>query len=417
MKPVCEPPVAEPDYRSFSAERPPVVLLGGLNVLRALGLANIPAIVASSFGEEVAFASRYCGARLRLPPLENRRAVLDALLHAGERLVRHLGRRVPLFYSNDSWQRLVQDSRAELAEHYLLLLNEPTVADALIEKDRFQALAVERGLPIPQTLAWESLEGVAGSVLVKPRAKFGAASSAAKARLFGPHGKARIYDSGTALLADPVARQLREELLIQEYIAGGDRDIWSFHGFADSEGRLLDWFIGRKIRTYPALTGESTYLELAHDAELAALGTRITAALGLRGIFKIDLKRDTCTQRLRILEINARYNLWHYLGAVNGLNLPLTAYEYLVLGKRPSAPRTYGTSYRWVNLRYDWAAYRELAARGEINLGRWLASLTAARKVGQLFSWRDPMPALYSVYQLKSRPRVRRALRWLSTAS
>jgi predicted ATP-grasp superfamily ATP-dependent carboligase len=236
-------------------------------------------------------------------------------------------------------------------------------------------------------------------------------------RFFGQHGKARIYDSGRALLADLAALQLREEILIQEYIAGGDRDIWSFHGFADEHGCLLDWFVGRKIRTYPALTGESTYVELAHDAELAELGPRIAAALGLRGVFKIDLKREPRTGRLRVLEVNARYNLWHYLGAANGLNLPLTAYEYLVFGRRPQAPRPYVSTYRWINLRYDWAAYRELAASGELDLRQWLASLSGP-KVGQHFSWRDPLPALYRVYQLRSRPRVRRAIsRWLFTAS
>jgi predicted ATP-grasp superfamily ATP-dependent carboligase len=412
MESACELP-----YGRFDSERPPVVLLGGLNVLRALGLAGIPAIVASAC-DEPAFASRYCRARLHLPTLENPGAVLEALMAAGEGLVRRLGRAVPLFYSNDSWQRFVQDHRAELGRHYRLLLNEPSVADALIEKDRFQALALERGLPIPRTLSWESLERVAGPVLVKPCAKFGAEPSAARLRFFGAHGKARIYASGPALAADPAARQLREETIIQEYIAGGDREIWSFHGFADEQGALLDWFVGRKIRTYPALTGESTYVELAHDTELAELGPRLAAALGLRGVFKIDLKREPRTGRLRVLEVNARYNLWHYLGAANGLNLPLTAYEYLVFGRRPEAPRPYGTRYRWVNLHYDWSAYRELAARGELDLRGWLASLGVGPKVGQLFSWRDPLPALYRLYQLKSRPRVRRALtRWLSTAS
>src|SRR5688572_22181247 len=115
--------------RRFSAERPPVVLLGGLNVLRALGLGGIPVIVASNCSDEVAFASRYCWGRLSLPSLDNRRAVADTLLRAGERLAGDLGRRLPLFYSNDDWQRLVQDYRAELAQHYTLLLNDPDVAD------------------------------------------------------------------------------------------------------------------------------------------------------------------------------------------------------------------------------------------------------------------------------------------------
>lgn len=404
----------ELDARRFDAERPPVVLLGGLNVVRALGLAGIPVVVASSASGEPALASRYCRGSIRLPSLGDRRAVADSLLRAGAHLAGTLGRRVPLFYSNDDWQRLVQDYRTELAEHYALLLNDVGVAEALIDKDRFQPLAAARGLPIPRSFEWDELDQALGPVLVKPRAKL-LDPNPAQMRLFGAQAKARIFPTGPALRADAAAQQLRPELLIQEYIDGGDRDIWSFHGFCDEQSRLLDWFIGRKIRTYPRLTGGSTYLELAHDEALAELGRRIVSALGLKGVFKVDLKRDPRTGCFRILEVNARYNLWHYLAAANGLNLPLTAYEHLVYGKRPAAPRSYRTTYRWLYLRYDWLAYRELAARGELGLGEWLASLARAPKVCQLFSWSDPLPFFYRLHHFTSRlPKV--AKRWLSTA-
>jgi predicted ATP-grasp superfamily ATP-dependent carboligase len=402
------------DTRRFSAGRPPVVLLGGLNVVRALGLARIPVVVASSSSDELAFASRYCRGKILLPSLGDRRAVADSLLRAGARIAQSVGQHIPLFYSNDDWQRLVQDYRAELAEHYALLLNDADVAEALIDKDRFQPLAAARGLPIPRSLEWDELDRASGPVLVKPRVKY-RDPTATQLRLFGAQGKARVFPDGRALLADAAAQQLRPELLIQEYIDGDDRDIWSFHGFCDQQSRLLDWFIGRKIRTYPMLTGASTFLELARDEELAELGPRIVSALGLKGVFKVDLKRDRRTGRFHVLEVNARYNLWHYLGAANGLNLPLTAYEHLVYGKRPSGPRGYRTSHRWVYLRFDLLAYRELAARGELGLGGWLASLAKAPKVCQVFSWSDPLPFVFRLHQLTSRlPRAAR--RWLSTA-
>ena len=314
----------------------------------------------------------------------------------------------------------MHEYRAQLSQHYALLLNDAEVADAVIQKDLFQPLAAARGLPIPQALAWEALEAFERAVLVKPRSKFGWKASPVHLRLFGRSGKARIFADGRAVLAEAHARQLRDEILIQEYVSGDDRQIWSFHGFADEEHRLLDWFIGRKIRTYPALTGESTYLELARDDELAALGPRLAAALPLKGVFKIDLKRDAHTGRFHVLEVNARYNLWHYLGAANGVNLPRTAYEYLIYGERPATPGRYGITYRWIHLRGDWRAYRQLAARGELGLAGWLASLAAAPKVCQLFSWADPLPFVNQVYRtVRARlPRLPAMLRrWLSTAS
>ncbi|HWI97848.1 MAG TPA: hypothetical protein VNU96_02465 [Burkholderiales bacterium] len=398
----------------------PAVLLGGLNVTRALGLGGVPVIVASVQADNPAFASRYCVERLLLPPLDDRGAVLETLLRAGKRIAATAGERVPLFYSNDDWQGLVQDYRAELAPYYALLLNDPEVADAVIEKDRFQTLAAARGLPIPRTLAWEELEGFGRPVLVKPRSKFNWDASAVHAQLFAQSGKAAVFPNGRALGADPTARLMREQLLIQEYIAGDDRNIWSFHGFCDESGGLLDWFVGRKIRTYPPLTGMSTFLELAHDDEVEALGRRIASQAGLKGVFKIDLKRDALTGNTRLLEINARYNLWHYLGAANGVNLTRTAYDYLMHGARPDAPGRHGTARRWVYLRYDWRAYRQLAERGELGFWGWLASLASAPLVCQLFAWSDPLPffvRLRSAFKSKL-PRLTAVLRrWLSTAS
>lgn len=398
----------------------PAVLLGGLNITRALGLGGVPVIVASVQADNPAFASRYCVERLLLPALDDRGAVLDTLVRAGKRLAAAAGARVPLFYSNDDWQGLVQDYRTELAPYYALLLNDPEVADAVIEKDRFQALATARGLPIPRTLSWESLEDFAQPVLVKPRSKFNWDASAVHAQLFAQSGKAAVFPSGRALAADPTARLLREQLLFQEYIAGDDRNIWSFHGFSDETGALLEWFVGRKVRTYPPLTGTSTLVELAHDDGVETLGRRIASQAGLKGVFKIDLKRDAHTGDTRLLEINARYNLWHYLGAANGVNLPRTAYDYLVHGVRPSAPGRYRTTHRWIYFRYDWRAYRQLAARGELGFFGWLASLADGPLVCQLFAWSDPLPFFFRLrHMFKSKlPRLTAVLRrWLSMAS
>jgi predicted ATP-grasp superfamily ATP-dependent carboligase len=225
------------------------------------------------------------------------------------------------------------------------------------------------------------------------------------------------------VLAHPLALHLRGQLTFQEYIAGDDRQLWSFHGYADERSRLLAWFIGRKLRTYPSLTGMSSYLELAHDGELAALGRDIVARVPLRGVFKIDFKRDAASGRCFVLEINARFNLWHHVAAKNGVNLPQVAYDHLVYGAQPT-PAPYSTRYRWLCPRLDFRAYREAAARGELGLARWLASLLRARKVYDLFCWTDPAPWLHA-WANRARSRLRRELgglrlrlqRWLSTAS
>src|SRR5919109_2168730 len=115
----------------------PVILLGGLNIVRALGQAGIPVVIASAERRTPAMASRYCSGSIDLPPLAERDAVVETLVRAA----RKLGGRPPLFYDNDDRLALVQDYRAALSAHFALLLNEPELGDALLDKARFQALA------------------------------------------------------------------------------------------------------------------------------------------------------------------------------------------------------------------------------------------------------------------------------------
>ncbi|HJS37816.1 MAG TPA: hypothetical protein VJ789_06760, partial [Burkholderiales bacterium] len=400
-----------------------VVLLGGLDLLRPLGYAGIPVIVATPDARDPALDSRYCRGRCLLPTLERREAVIGTLLAVGLRLKRALGCRVPLFYGTDDHLSLIDDAREALQRVYLLLLNPPEVSRALLDKSRFQALARARGLPVPRALDWDELADVGRPVLVKPRVKTGWEGSTVHRRLLGGKGKARIFASGREVLAHPHAQQLRERLTLQEYVPGDDRALWSFHGFADEDGVLLAEFVGRKLRTYPPQTGTSSCLALARDAEVEALGRAIAARVPLRGVFKLDFKRCAANGRLYLLEINARFNLWHHLGAANGVNLPGIAYEYLVHGVRP-APRARGTRRIWVCPRLDWRAYRAYAARGELTFAAWLASLVRAPRVYDTFSWSDPLPWVRQRAR-RAPARLARELRalgarlqqWLSTAS
>jgi D-aspartate ligase len=409
-------PVLDLDLSKLLPERPPAMVLGGLSLVRALGLAGIPCVVATGDPRDPTLRSRYATGACWLPPRGRDAAgAAEALVEAGERLHRVLGRKVPLFYANDDDLELVYTHREALARHYLLALNEPALALALLEKDRFEAVAREHGLPVPRTwsLAPEgraALGASPGPKVVKPRRKTNWKDSAVR-RSFG-EGKALVFATARDLLDSLPAESLADELSVQDYVPGDDRQLLSFHGFADGTGRLLAWFVGRKVRTYPAHTGESSFLELVHDAHVAALGREVAARLALTGIFKMDLKRDPRDGRLYLLEINARCSLWNYLGAVNGMNLPALAYDHLVHGRR-EGPAGYRTRYRWLKAPLDLKAFRELHAKGELSLARWLASILLGRRVHHRFAWSDPAPLLGGWHRRLGR----RLDRWHVTAS
>ena len=94
-------PGLDVDLRRFRPERPPVLLLGGLDLLRPLHLADIPTVVASPERDDPTFASRWHSGRCLLPSFKNREAVLEAMLAAGDALAGAVGRRIPLIYGDD----------------------------------------------------------------------------------------------------------------------------------------------------------------------------------------------------------------------------------------------------------------------------------------------------------------------------
>ena len=135
-------------------------------------------------------------------------------------------------------------------------------------------------------------------------------------------------------------------------------------------------------------------------------------------LFKIDLKRDSTTGRFYVLEVNARCNLWLHVGARNGVNLAAVAYEYLTTGARPQHVVA-RTDYRWVFLRLDYLAFRQLASAGSLTTLQWLRSLAESRKIYDTFSWSDPGPFARHLWLriASARKRSRRTKPWPSTAS
>jgi predicted ATP-grasp superfamily ATP-dependent carboligase len=410
-------------YQNVTSERPPVFLQADLDLLRTLGMAGIPVIVGSSDNGDPTFASRYCRGRCILPSRRRPDALVAAMLDAGNQLFSSFGRRIPLMCAQDDWLELLYAHRDRLQEKFLLLLNDQEVAIGLLTKDRFEALARKRDLHVPRSLPWETLCESQGAVVAKPRSRSFFYDSLLYAQLFGGESKAIIFESGSAAASHALVERFRDQLTFQEYVRGNDCQLWSFHGFSDERGTVLADFVGRKLRTWPPLTGQSAFIEMVHDEELAMHGRRIAEHLPLKGVFKMDFKTDALTGKHFLLEANARFNLWNHLGAVNGVNLMQVAYEYLVAGKRPP-PQPYCTETRWICLPHDFRAYRVLAARGELSFFEWISSILFTRTVHKHFAWSDPLPFViicanrfvHMARRLPERIMVR-LRKWLSTAS
>ena len=380
------------------------VVIGGLTLVRCLGQAGIPFIAVTATGDSrdrfIQHSRRCRQGVVTADPKTNPQQVLADLIEIGKRQKT----RSPLYYGKDQDQRLVSENREELSKYYDFLMPDAETMDICLDKTKFTEYCRTNGMPMPETYSeQETVERLRNKtpwtfpLALKPSSHVTWFESPIIKALKGVQYKALILHNVEELEKLVGAMQLeRIPFLVQHYIAGGDDRIFSFHTFLDRESNPLGYFVGRKIRTFPPTTGESTYLQLAENDELVELALRLLKRIRFVGPLKMDFKQDANDGKFYLLEINARYNLWHYLGAVSGINLPAAAFAYLSGQPVPAMPRKYRTDIKWLHFRYDVRAFLAYRRKGELSFIRWIGSLMGP-KVYAKFAWNDPMPSVVAV--------------------
>jgi len=376
-------------------------VMGGLTILRCFGLEKIPYFAVCATGDQrddFIFASRYCqGGFVTADPANHPEKALAALLAHGKKLPH----RVPLYYSNDQQLKLVSEHREPLSQYFQFTMPEAATITDTLDKSKFVQYCQRHDLPAPASyseaeVAQKNRAGFAWQfpLVVKPATHINWFESNVIKSFGGLEYKAIIVNNQKEF-SQVIAAMQQEKIpfLVQRFIAGGDDLIYSFHTFLDEKSEPLGWFIGKKIRTYPAVSGESTYLRLVRNDELRDLAMALLKKIKFVGPVKLDFKQDAVDKQYYLLEINARYNLWHYLGASAGVNLPVNAYRYYTKSAPRAATPEYRTDIRWLHFRQDVSAFFEYRRRGELSLGGWIGSLLC-KKVYDKFAWRDPLPAL-----------------------
>jgi predicted ATP-grasp superfamily ATP-dependent carboligase len=243
-----------------------------------------------------------------------------------------------LYPQTDATLLLVSRHRAELSRAFRLVLADAELIEQLVDKHRFQALAEGHGLPVPRAQRLRpgggtsppALEGPY-PVIVKPVRRGGGWSET------GELGKALCVRGDDEWVAvGPRLASLRSDLLVQQLVSGPESAIDSYHSYIDRRGAIVGE--GRKIRTFPPHYGYSTAVEITDLPDVEELGRRVLATLGVRGVAKVDFKRDD-RGRLHLLEVNPRFNLWHHAGSVAGVNLPGLVHADLSGSPRPPGRR------------------------------------------------------------------------------
>ena len=361
----------------------PVVVVGGvltaLGVVRSLASAGIPVYLACDTRFCPAGLSRQC-TLLRVPDLEGR-GLVDGLLSIAGRI----GEKAVLILSSDLQALAVSRARAALEAHYFLALPTETIVDVLMDKAKFQAYAEEIGLPVPRAVVLDeghderALDVLSMPVVVKP-----------VDRALVQAGVERTTRADTVAEARAVARRMRRaasSVVVQEWIDGGDDDIYFTLFVCDGKARIVALFTGRKMICHPPLVGSTALCVAATEEEHQALAAQTQALVThshYHGIGGLEFKRHRRTGQFVVVEPTVGRADWQEeIATLCGVNIPAIAYR-TALGLPVESVGAVDTAIAWR------ASFRYRPRAGTLPPG--------TRIVDGYFRRADPLPGIYSVY-------------------
>ncbi len=374
--------------------------MGDIDLVRALGLAGIT----SAYVGPPDASARFSRHVSTVVPWKDPWSSQDALVPVLLELARTEPGPMVLYPQTDAALLTVSRHREELGAAFRFVLAEAELTEQLVDKRRFHQLATRLDLPVPPAVSLRAepreprpaLE-LPFPVVVKPLTRAGEWDAA------GGYGKA-VEVRGEAEWAALWERcsAVGMGLIVQRLVPGPETAIESYHAYVDRAGTTAGEFTGRKIRTFPVRFGFSTAVEITDLPDVADLGRRVLAELGLTGVAKVDFKRDA-GGALHLLEVNPRYTLWHYPAAIAGVNIPALVHADLTGLPRPAGRRA-TRPVAWCKPLTDLRAAR---AEGTSALA-WLRWVRRCQALSGL-SRHDPLPFVrgavwHAVWQRLPRP-------------
>lgn len=302
------------------------LVLGGacIEIIRPLALAGVPCHVVAP-PNEGSQRSRHARPLFdwnwSVPTDTQDPVLLDRVVRFAERSPE----KPVLFYCCEPSLQFVSRNRERLQNHFRFVLPPVDIVEQLSDKSQFAALAKRLRLPVPTTqvltlgaaTANGEHHGIGFPLIVKPIVRDDLWESGAKALRVNGADELRAIAEGLQG-ADRI-------FIMQRLIEGPESSIESYHVYVDESREIVAEFSGRKLRTLPIRYGHSTALTTTDSQDVLDLGRTVVRLLGFTGVAKLDFKRSS-TGQLYLLEINARFNLWHHLGARVGVNIPALVY-------------------------------------------------------------------------------------------
>ena len=375
-----------------------------LGVARTLGRLGIPVYGVHRNDSSPPAGSRYCHKVFPLDLDESQDAeTVRFLLHVAPKI----GGRPILITTDDGNNCFVARNQDALRKAYLFPDIPGKLALELYSKRGMHFLAREHGVPTAETLFPQSIDEVREfsksatfPVMLKP-IDSRKLQRRTGVRLMLVHNREELLEN-YAKMEDPAD----PNLMLQEYIPGGDDSIWMFNGYFNAQSDCLVAFTGQKLRQFPAYGGMTSLGVCVKNEAVETMTRDFMKKLGYRGIVDMGYRYDARDGQYKLLDVNPRIGATFRL-FVDANGLDVVRAMYLDLTGQPVPPAADYAGRKWLVENNDLLALRHYRRDGHLTVRGWVRSLRGVQE-GAWFAWDDPIPFFLVVGDF-----IRYAFGWL----
>ncbi|HYR06591.1 MAG TPA: hypothetical protein VEQ60_02405, partial [Longimicrobium sp.] len=178
-----------------------------------------------------------------------------------------------------------------------------------------------------------------------------------------------------AALEDPAA----PNLMLQEYVPGGDDTVWMFNGYFDRRSACRAGFTGKKLRQHPVHTGSTSLGICLENPEVHRLTAEMMAAIGYRGILDVGWRYDARDDGYKLLDPNPRIGSTFRL-FVDERGMDVARWLYLDLTGQPLPEPAEYQGRKWMVEDRDLESSLDYGREGALTLLEWMRSLRGVQE-------------------------------------
>jgi D-aspartate ligase len=369
---------------------------GALGILRSLGRLRVPVYLVACDAQTPGFYSRYCKGSL-VCNVENGNA--NASVKILQELGKKIGRRSILIPTDDNAVLFVADNAEALREQFMFPPMCPKLIREVSSKKGMYYLAKQHGVPTPEAAFPKSrqdvldflsraklpvmLKAIYGSLLMKVSGQ----------KMFIVRTEAELLEKYDAL-EDPE----NPNLMIQEYIPGGDDTVWMLDAYFNDQSDCLLSFTGKKIRQYPVSQGSTSLGICLENETVRKTTTDFMKKIGYKGILDIGYRYDARDGLYKVLDINPRIgSTFRLFVAENGMDVARAL--YLDLTGQPVLQGTAREGRKWVVEDQDLISCLRYHRDGNLTFKQWIESFQGVEEAG-FYASDDLYPCVTRVMKL-----------------